>query len=256
MGIIKFFSSRAFVVSAVAAGALCVGSYFVVDSFLTDYTRWGQTVEVPKVVGKHVNELPELLEKKGFRYEILDSIYDRTKTQGTVIEQNPSIGQQVKEGRKIYIKIIARSRKKIKLNTQNVIGSGSRIAMEILESMDVQIDSVEFKEHHFENIVLAVKHRSGKEVTNDEMVYAGSKLILVVSKTGTENIPIPQLNGLTLREAQKKLLLLNLQPSIFVIESNCQEKIDSSVVKVQYSKPAFEEIVKSGSKVSVFYKCQ
>ena len=256
MGIIKFFFSRTFVVSAVSAGVLCVGLYFVVDSFLTDYTRRGQTVEIPKVVGSHVNELPELLEKKGFRYEILDSIYDRHQVQGTVIEQNPSIGQQVKEGRKVYIKIIARSRKKIKLHTTNVIGGGPRIAMEILESMDVVIDTIILKEHHFPGIVLAVKNSSGKEITNDEMVYAGSKLTLVVSKTGTEDIVVPRLSGLTIKEARKQLLLLNLQPSVSVIESNCQEKIDSSVVKIQYSKPGFQESVKSGSKVSVFFKCQ
>ncbi len=256
MGIIKFFFSRAFFLSTIAAGVLCVALYFWVDCFLTDYTRWGQTVEVPKVVGSHVNELPEILEKKGFRYEILDSIYDRKQKQGTVIEQNPSIGQQVKEGRKVYIKIIARSRKKIKLHTTNVIGSSPRIAKEILESMDVVVDTIILKEHHFPDIVLAVQHSNGKKVSNDEMVYAGSKLILVVSKTGTEDVDLPRLKDLTLKEARDQLLLLNLQPSLSVIDANCQEKIDQAVVKVHHTKPTSGETVKSGSKVSVFYKCQ
>ena len=112
---------------------IIVVAYFFVDNYLSDYTQKGKTITVPDILNEKVEDLPELLEKNGFRFEILDSTWIRDKKKGIILEQTPEAGEAVKQGRKIYVKINARTNKKIKLHLDNVIGGGKRQAEEVLE---------------------------------------------------------------------------------------------------------------------------
>lgn len=242
-------------INVIIAGAILVGLYFFTGNAMSSYTQKGHTVTIPDIVNVHINDLPEVLEKKGFRYELLDSTWNRKKGKGIILEQNPEAGVEVKEGRKIYIKINARTNKKIKLHLENVVGGSRRGAMEILSSMDVVVDSIQERESDIPNIVLAVENYKGKELVNDELIFAGSKLVLVVSKTGETDVKIPSLIGLSIREAQYALLSKNLTSSLSSLQSKCREKVDSTIVKVAKQLPKAHKTVKTGTKVSIFYDC-
>jgi len=256
MGFIKFIFSKSFVINSVIAGGLLVAGYFVLDNYLSSYTKKGQELPVPDVTNTHINELPELLEKNGFRFELMDSIWDRTKKKGIVTEQRPKAGQLVKPGRKIYITFNARSNKKIKLYLENVVGGTVRAAMDNLQSMDILVDSIEYKDFQYDDIVLGIKNRKGKKIKNDEIIIAGAKLILLVGHTGQTKVIVPKVVGKTLYEAKREIIANNLNVSVAGTQyHNCGDKVDSTkaIIKLQEPK-AFEEI-KTGSSVSLFYQC-
>lgn len=256
MGFIKFIFSKAFVINMAAALILIVVGYFLLDNYLTDYTRKGQEVPVPDVTKVHIDQLPELLEKNGFRYELMDSIWDRNLKKGFVTEQRPKSGQLVKSGRKIYITFNARSNKKIKLHLDNVLGGTVRAAMDNLQSMDVLVDSIQYKDYQYDDIVLGIKNQAGKNLKNDETITAGAKLILLVGQTGHSSVKVPKVVGKTLDEAKKEIIANNLNVSVAGMPyHNCGDKVDSTKATIKSQRPrAFEE-VKSGSSVTLFYDC-
>lgn len=256
MGFLKFLISKQFWISLLIAIVLLVLGYFILINFLQDFTRKGQHVLVPNVKKMHINKMPEVLEKNGFQYVILDSIYNRNLPGGQIVSQKPEAGNEVKEGRKIYLTIVARSAKKIKISLNNVLEGRVRAAMDNLGSMDVVVDSIEFKDYQYNDFVLQVKTYKGKVLKNNEQINAGSRLILVVGRTGNTKVKVPSVVGRTLKDAMYEIMSLNLRGSPAPLENNnCDHHLDSSkaIIKRQVP-PAFQE-VKSGSNVSLLFQC-
>jgi len=106
MKFIKFFISKVFFLNLFIALALLTGGLFILDNYLDNLTRHGEKVIVPNVIKKKVNELDSNLISKGFRYEIMDSVWERKLPKGIVIDQKPAPGDSVKEGRKVYLTIM------------------------------------------------------------------------------------------------------------------------------------------------------
>lgn len=252
---IRFIFSKAFLLNLLIALAVLFGSYFVLNNFLTEYTRHGQTVTVPNVMNEHVDDLPELLEKKGFRFEITDSTWIRKEKKGAVLEQLPKAGELVKEGRKIYIKINARTNKKVRLNLENVLKAHPRIAREILQSLDVKVDRYEIKTSEYENQTLAVKDLQGNELKTGDLVYAGAKLILVISEQGKGVVKMPNVVGKSIQDAREIIESNNLSITIFPTVDDCNKKREESKVKVRKQDPAPNEEIKTGGRVILSFEC-
>lgn len=80
---------------------LGVIAFFVINI----YTRKGQTNEVPKVTGMHIDKAIQILEDSDLNYTIVDSVYDENITRHHVTDQSPLPFSQVKRGRKIYLTV-------------------------------------------------------------------------------------------------------------------------------------------------------
>ena len=86
---------------------------FTVKGCMKSTTNHGQKIEVPNLIGKNQNNVENLLKGTGLEYEVLDSVYDPKKIEGTVMEQDPlptsTSDVYVKEGRKIKIRVSKRT---------------------------------------------------------------------------------------------------------------------------------------------------
>lgn len=76
--------------------------YFVF-SWLDSYTLHGQTIDVPRVCGKHIDDAAELLRSNNLNFEIIDYKYKKGAGENEVIEQLPTPGAKVKKGRNIQL---------------------------------------------------------------------------------------------------------------------------------------------------------
>ena len=256
MKFFRFLFSKGFWVSLILAFLLLIGGYLYLMNYLEAYTRQNQHVVVPNVEHVPINQLPELLEKNGFRYEILDSIYDRTLKKGIVVGQKPKAGTEVKEGRKIYLTISARSAKKIKVYLDNIIHVQPRAALDYMGSMDVLVEDIELVEYQYDNMVLGLKDQNGKPLVNNQMIKAGSRLTLVVGTTSNTKIKTPDVVGKALKDAMYELLASKLSPSPAAATNyTCSTAFDSTKAKVIRQKPEAHESVKVGSSISLFYQC-
>ncbi len=82
----------------------CIGYSGGNDSLfsLSSYTRHGSGVPVPRLKGLNVDKAIALLKEQGFNVKI-DSVFVPDQAPGTVVEQDPDAGTNVKEGRTIYL---------------------------------------------------------------------------------------------------------------------------------------------------------
>ncbi len=258
MKFIKFFFSKVFFINLFIALILLVTGLFILDNYLDNITRHGEKVIVPNVINKKVTELDSNLVSKGFRYEIMDSIWERKLPKGIVIDQKPAPGDSVKQGRKIYLTINARSDEMITLSIGNIINGTSTTngAMEYLSSIDVEHDSTIFIPHDWNDIVLGIQDVNGNRLKDGDKIKAGSKIRLIVGHVGGEKIRTPKVLGLPLKEAVKILRknLLNVSP-VEIGDGACIEGIDSSLAKITLQRPACGDEIKVGKQVSIFYSC-
>ena len=68
---------------------------------------------MPNLIGKNAKNVTALMGDLPLEVEILDSIYDPTKVEGTILEQDPMPTKKtdvyVKEGRKIRLRVSKRT---------------------------------------------------------------------------------------------------------------------------------------------------
>ena len=256
MAFLKFLISKQFLINLLIAIVLVVIGYFILDSYMGNYTRHDEKVRVPRVIGENVEDLPNLLEKKGFRFALLDSVWDRTKPKGMVMEQKPIPNELVKEGRKIYITINARSTKKIKLNLDNILQSSVRGAIDNLSSVDIEIKGIEYESYAYSDIVLRITNESGREIKNNSIITAGSKIILVVGQTGLMKVEVPDLIGKSIIDAKNDVFSANLNAVVMAFENkSCTGKLDSTFAFIVKQEPMPNEKALSGSDVTLYYSC-
>ncbi len=109
----NFISSKTFALNMGAILVVYIILFLSVKSCLNNQTNHGQKIEVPDLIGKNENNLENILTNTGLRYEVLDSIYDPKKVEGTVMEQDPMPSKIskvfVKEGRVIKVRVSKRS---------------------------------------------------------------------------------------------------------------------------------------------------
>lgn len=258
MKLVKFLFSKIFFLNLIIAFILLILGLFILDNYLDKITNHGEKILVPDLKNKKINELNTHLNSKNFRYKIMDSIWDRKRPKGIVIDQKPAHGDSVKTGRKIYLTINARSDEMITLSIGNIINGTSTTngAMEYLSGIDVEHDSTIFVPHDWNDIVLGMQDVNGKKLKDGDKIKAGSKVRLVVGHIGDEKIRTPKVLGIALKDAVKilKKSLLNVS-SIELGDGACLSGIDSSLAKVTLQRPACGSEIKVGREVSIFYSC-
>ena len=126
-----------------------------------------------------------LLEGRGLRYEVVDSVYSKEVEKGCVVEQDPAAGSMVKEERNIYLIINAVLDRTVAL--PNVVDISLRQATTILEASGFKIEKITYKPSEYKDLVLGVYQR-GVEVKPEQMLRAESSIELYVGSGTTEEV--------------------------------------------------------------------
>lgn len=198
----EFLKTRTFKVNALAAVGITILLILFVVVFLRIYTNHGDSVEIPELKGKSMDEAANILEDKDLRYEIRDSVYSPDLPPGTVLDQYPKPGMKVKENRMIFITLCAISQEKIPMPQLTDISL--RQAENLIETAGLTAGSVQYEPSEFPNLVLE-QRINGKVVAKGEMIPKGSRVDLVVGSNGEGlTIELPSLIGLTLNDAKTK----------------------------------------------------
>jgi eukaryotic-like serine/threonine-protein kinase len=258
MKLLKFIFSKVFFLNLFIALIMVVVGLFVLDNHLDNLTKHGEKVAVPNVENSKIPQLQESLIEKGFRYEIMDSIWDRNLPKGIVVDQKPGAGDSVKQGRKIYLTINSRSDKMIKLSIGSIVNGTARTreALEYITTIDLVHDSTILVPHDFDDMVLGFKDAKGKDLKDGDKVKAGAKIWLVVGQDIGKKVRIPNVLGMRLDNAVK--LVKNNLLNVNLIESSdgaCITGIDSTIARISMQRPTCNENIGIGKEISLFYTC-
>ena len=129
--------------------------FFIFYIYFPIKTNHGDTITVPNLIGIELNEIDEFLSDRDLRYEILDdSSYSSEYPPYTILQQNPSENEKVKENRKIYLTLNSSIPPKIKM--PKIINGSVKNAQLILRSYDLKLGDITYVPDMARNAVLKI----------------------------------------------------------------------------------------------------
>ena len=173
--------------------------------WLRGYTQHGVEVEVEDVRGLVVTEAEPILQAQGLQLQVVDSTYSDKVPFGTIVEQDPKPQSHAKHGRAVYVTINATTKRHITM--PNLHDMSYRQAETTLRGLGIRVDTVyDYEPSAFRDLVLDVRVDTGS-VQPGQRLPVGTKVRLVVGfGKGTEYVKVPNIVGLTLRDARSLLL--------------------------------------------------
>ncbi|OYT17927.1 MAG: hypothetical protein B7C24_00175 [Bacteroidetes bacterium 4572_77] len=204
MSFISFLISKRFYKNLSALFLLSLLLIFVVIKGLDIYTNNGAFIVIPNLKSLDSDSLIIHSSKDYLQYEITDSVYAKTQIPGTIIRQHPTSGAKVKNGRTVYITIVAKVPEMVAM--PNLIDLSIRRAIDVLHYANLNVEKIEF----IDDIALnAVLHQYIKEteVPADSMITSGTNIRLVVGNGFSKTNPaVPFLIGKDAKTAYDLIL--------------------------------------------------
>jgi len=156
---------------------------------LSYYTRHGEGIPVPSLKGLSVDKAMELLKEQQLGYQI-DSVYVPDEVPGTIVEQDPDAGTNVKVNRIIYLTMVTRLAPDVAMpDLQN---DNYMEAVATLANYGLKVGDTTYKSDIADHILEA--RFSGHVIAPGTKLPKGSKLDLVIGNgAGASEVDIPDL---------------------------------------------------------------
>lgn len=214
--------------------------------WLKRYTQHGIEVEVEDVRGMVVAEAEPILGGSGLRLTVIDSTYTDKVPFGTIVEQDPKPNSYAKHGRAVYVTINATTKRHITMPDLQDISY--RQAQTTLRGLGLRVDSVfDYEPSTFRDLVLDVKTDTGSIHPGDK-IAVGTKVRLVVGYgRGTEQVEVPNIVGLTLKDARS--LLLSHRLTVGAVTYDEEQDAENNTWYIYHQTPAPGEKLLEGETV-------
>lgn len=217
--------------------------------FLRLYTFHGQSIDVPDFSGNTLEEIKDMRESRFYDFVIVDSVYDNTKTPGSVVSQLPLPGSHVKKGRTVYLTIIAFLPEKTKL--PNLVDFTARQASALLETHGLKTGRKEYVPDVGQTVIKA--KYNGKVIPWGTEINKGEVIDLVIGKgKGNAKVYVPRLVGKSREKAIQMIneAGLNLGAEVFM---NPKDTVNVRVVK-QSPRSGEDAEINVGASIDLWYE--
>ncbi|MFD0862602.1 PASTA domain-containing protein [Sungkyunkwania multivorans] len=185
MSLLKFIFSKSFLKQIGLAIVAFIVIVFLLLQWLKSSTNHNEFVQVPDVSNLTFIEAKSKLEENSLNVEIMDTANFNPKyPKFAVIEQLPLAGEQVKEGRRVYLTINPSGYRKV--TVPNIIQITRRSAEATLRAVGLEVGKVEYIDQIGRDMVYYIKY-DGKQIRPGEMVTKTSKIDLVLGNGRRSN---------------------------------------------------------------------
>ncbi len=250
MNFIQFITTRRFLKHWAYSILLFIVLGWIVLFVLKLYTRHNDVAVTPNYVGMTVNQVGGLESSHDFTLLVVDSIYDYTRTPGTIISQDPMPNTKVKPGRTIYLSLV--SYRPEQINMPELIDLSLRQAKALLQTYGLKLGYVRIIPDLAENAVLKATI-DGKIVKPGTQILKGSVVDLVVgSGSGAGQPAIPFLVGKSRDVAIIELKRLGFKIGTESYSGDC----DSTNARVYEQNPVYVygKRIDAGTAFTLTYK--
>ena len=231
--------------------ALAILLFLGLFKFLDYYTDHNRFLKVPDFKNLHINALDSIFKNNELRYEVIDSVFDKQKSKGVVVNQYPPSNTDVKKNRKIFLTINSVKNKIVRF--PDIFDLTLRQAVTSLKKNGFEIGKLQYKSDIAINKVLECK-LNGIALQIGQELQHGSIIDLIVAKgLSSETVLLPNLVGLSKLEANIILKSNSLNLGLLYYD---EEVKDSSyaIIYSQYPKFSEEIEVNLGSSVDLFFR--
>lgn len=230
----------------IAVIAILIGTL----NWLNIYTGHGKVEIVPDVKGLQTDESISILRKKGLRYEVVDSVYNKKATPETVVEQLPLPGSRVKRNRIVYLTVNAKN--PLTIIVPDVRDISQRQAMAILQGSGFAIGKTSYTPSEYRNLVVDISY-SGKSITPGQKLPEGAVIDMIVGQGySNEMIRMPLLLGLRLEAATSKVLNDALVIGGIFYDTTPEDEEDKSNYIIYKQIPSVHTVVPRGKAIDLY----
>lgn len=233
MNFIQFITTKRFLKVFASSVLIFLVIAWIVLSLLKVYTRHNQVAVVPKFKGLSMDQISEMESSQDFDLVVIDSIYDYTRTPGTVISQDPVPGTKVKPGRSVYLSLVSFVPEKVAM--PELLDLSLRQAKALLQTYGLKLGSLRIIPDIAKNAVLKVTV-NGQFVKPGTMIRKGSVIDLIIGSGVSQGEPaLPFLIGKSRSQAIAELTRLG-----FVVGNEFFEGTsDSTNARVYMQEPTY-----------------
>jgi len=159
--------------------------------YLDYYTMYDKYIKVPDFNNMTITQVDSVVKVNNIRYEIIDSVFDRSRAKGIVVKQDPEPFTNVKKNRKIYLTINSLQTRKVVF--PDIYDLSLRQAIRKLKNNGLEVGELEYRANIATNKVLDYKI-NGIKIEIGQELYIGTMVDLVVGKNlSKESIIVPNL---------------------------------------------------------------
>lgn len=250
MKLFRFFTTRTFWINIVLVAVVLVLLFLGLSTWLDSYTRHGETLEVPDLTRLDYAEAEEIASQVNLKLTVLDTAeYTTSFPRGSIIDQYPAPGAQVKEGREIKLTVNRLKPRKIEL--PRLIEKTKRRAIYDLESKGFRIGELSYVPYIGKDVVVKVKI-AGEEVEAGSRFEKGTVIDLVLGQ-GLSNtrIMVPYLRFLSEEDARDKILAGSLNIGSVIYDPEVEDS-SAALVYRQYPPPSLRPTAFMGGEVDIW----
>jgi len=247
----KLLKDKKLYKNVVLAGVVLILLFVGWLKYLAIYTNHDDFILVPDLYDIEISSLDSLVYSYGLRYDIIDSIFDKSKLKGVVVNQDPLPNTKVKENRKIYLTINSLQTRKVYF--PDIYDLTLRQAVRKLNKNGLEVGKLTYRSDIATNKILNYKV-NGINIQIGQELYHGTTVDLVVGKgLSNEKILVPNLIGLLRAEANiiLKSTSLNIGLEYFnpaVVDSN------SATIYKQYPSFTDGKEISIGSALDLYFE--
>ena len=179
---------------------LFVGLIWGTFRWLEYHTNHGKEVPVPNVVDMPIHQAVKVLEDMGLTVEVDSFKYEPKYKPFQVLQIYPSAGSRVKEGRAIMLKVNPKTWAKVEV--PNILDKYKGLAYSRLELVGLKVGDTIYEPNIQKDAVIRMLFE-GREVRPGTLLPKFSVVDLVIGSGPMRNIAVPNLVGLSVREARE-----------------------------------------------------
>lgn len=236
-----------YLVPVTVAAVLLFGGW----AWLRSYTRHSDVMRVPDLAGASFTEAEALLAKRDLHAVVIDSVYTDDLPKGSVVDQDPDAGHEVKPGRKVYLVLNANQPKMIDM--PKLVDLSKRQALSVLEILGLKVKELQYRPDPCIDCVIAQLYK-GQPIEPEARIRRGESITLVLgSGEKGERVPVPDLVGLTSSDVKLVLNMASLNLGVVVECIGCNTTADSSFARVRRQSPqAANNRIALGSTIDIW----
>jgi beta-lactam-binding protein with PASTA domain len=227
--VFKFLTTKPLWVNIVAGIVILLLLLLLFLGSLALLTQHGKTMKIPNVTGMKFDQAKKTLETQGFEVQIQDSVYSDTMPPLQVVKQFPEADNLVKVNRSVYLTINRSEAPFIQM--PNLVSMSFRNANMVLRQYGLRLEDTVFKPDFARNSVLEQLYK-GSNIKPGDKIQQGSAITLVLGNgIGGTGFIVPDLKGLTYREAKARLDSSNLAFGAVVPKGDVQDTANAFIYR-------------------------
>lgn len=221
------------------------GLVWGVFEWLKFHTHHNKEVPVPNVVDMPVQQAVKVLEDMGLGVEVDSFKYDPKYKPFQVLQIYPTAGARVKEGRSIILKVNPKTWAKVEV--PDVLDKYKGLAFSRLNLVGLKIGDTLYEANIQKDAVIRME-MEGREIKPGMFLPKFSVVDLVIGTGPMRNIPVPNLVGLSVKEA--KMMIKKHHFELGIIDYADGDNNENAIV--YYQDPASGSLRDQGMQIDLW----